>query len=205
MISELLPEEKRRLHELEVSLADLERGNPSVQVSDIQLGLQEMKLRLDELEKLALKESKTRRDDFRRRVTHLKNSHEHIRISFENYIRRRETSQYGTQKSELFGNRDIEDGSMLDAEVKENLSLSRSNKMVNEYLQIGQDTLNNLMEQKDRLKNIQRGALDILNYLGISNSMMRTVERREKVDRYIVFAGMFFITILLFLIWWYIL
>ena len=46
MISEILPEEKRRLHELEVKLGELERGNPSVDAVDVTIGLDEITNRL---------------------------------------------------------------------------------------------------------------------------------------------------------------
>jgi hypothetical protein len=43
-----------------------------------------------------------------------------------------------------------------------------------------------------------------MNYLGLSTTIMNVVERREVVDKYIVYGGMVGITTLLFLIWWYV-
>lgn len=50
----------------------------------------------------------------------------------------------------------------------------------------------------------QRKVFDIVNYLGLSTTIMNVVERREVVDKYIVYGGMVGITTLLFLIWWYV-
>jgi len=75
--------------------------------------------------------------------------------------------------------------------------------MINNYLAIGQETLSNLVSQKERLKGVQKTTLDMLNYLGISNSLMRSVERRDSVDKWIVYIGMFLILLLLFyLLYW---
>jgi Golgi SNAP receptor complex protein 2 len=75
--------------------------------------------------------------------------------------------------------------------------------MINNYLAIGQETLSSLMSQRDRLKGVQKKTLDMLNYLGISNSLMRSVERRDNVDKWIVYIGMILILLLVFyLLFW---
>ena len=86
-ISEILPEEKRRLHELELKLVELEKDN-NVQASDIYIGLNDMLLRLEELDKLVTREPKGKRDDYRRRVLHLRNSHQHIKNSLDSIVKR---------------------------------------------------------------------------------------------------------------------
>jgi Golgi SNAP receptor complex protein 2 len=201
MLSELIAEDKRRICELEQQLAEFERGGRNVYASDISLGLEEMTRRLDELEKQANKESKARRDDMRRRVQHLKNSHSHIKQSLDNLIKRRETSRFENEKRELFGNSN-EDYSNIDLEMAEGDSLSRSSNMINNYIATGREALNELLNQKDRLKGVQKKVLDILNLLGISGSIMRAVERRDVFDKWLVYIGIILITLLLFFVWW---
>ena len=75
--------------------------------------------------------------------------------------------------------------------------------MLNEYIATGQETLSELLGQRDRLKGVQRKVLDIMNYLGLSSSIMRAVEKREIFDKYIVYAGMIIILIIIFIIWYY--
>lgn len=204
MIAELLPEEKRKLHDLEQQFIELERGNTIISASDIYMGLNEMVYRLDELDKLVQKESKTRRDDFRRRVQHLRTTYTHIRSSLDNLVRRKDRSNFDANKRDLFAeaNHNIEAGD-IEAEIAEGSSLQRSSKMMNDYLAIGQETLSDLMSQKERLKGIQRKAFDILNSLGIANALMKAVEGRDSVDKWIVYGGMIFILILIFLVWMY--
>jgi Golgi SNAP receptor complex protein 2 len=204
MLSELLPEEKRKLHELEQQLIELERGNATIHASDISIGLNEMSARLDELDKLVLKEPKARRDDCRRRVQHLRTTYAHIRDSLQNLVRRKDRSRYDANRRDLFAesNRNIEAGD-IEAELAENSSLQRSGRMLNEYIAVGQETMSNLMSQKERLKGIQRKAFDILNSLGIANTLMRAVERRDSVDQWIVYGGMVFIVVLIVLVYIY--
>jgi Golgi SNAP receptor complex protein 2 len=202
MISELLPEDKRRLSELDQQLAELERVNTAIQVSDISLGLQEMNIRLEELDKIASRESKSHRDDYKRRVASLRNTHNHIRSSLEAYMRRKGISMHEMNRAELFGNTDIEVGAK-DEDIAEHSSLSQSERMVREYIAVGQSALGELVSQRDRLKNVQRKVLDILNYLGLSNSIMRMVEGRDRVDSILVMSGAALIMLLLFCIWYF--
>jgi golgi SNAP receptor complex member 2 len=202
-VSELLPEEKRRLHELELQLGEVERNSLTVRASDVSLGLNEMSMRLDELDKLVQNEPIKRREDCRRRILHLRNTHQHIKASLDNWVRRNNQYDLGAQKRALFGNADIEGGKVTDAEIAENASLQSSARMMNDYIAIGQETLSNLISQKDRIKNVQRKVFDILNYLGLSNSIMRVVERRDIVDKWIVYIGMVLIIALLIFVYMY--
>ena len=77
---------------------------------------------------------------------------------------------------------------VLDNYAAESSSLSRSNRMANEYLETGREALQSLVGQRERLKGAHQKALDMLNLLGISQSVMRVMQRRNITDRYIVYA-----------------
>lgn len=206
MISELLPEEKRRLFELEQQLYHLESGNSLIRVTDISLGLNEMAKKIEELEKLANQEPKGRREDYKRRIQHLRSSHGHVRAGLDNFSKTNNSYQFDQQRQELFGKAPIrpdEENPYYDIEVAEQSSIHRSSKMVGDYIKTGQETLQELFSQRERLKGIQRKAFDVMNYLGISNTIMRAAERRDSVDRWIVFGGMVLILILLYFIIFY--
>jgi Ca2+/Na+ antiporter len=51
---------------------------------------------------------------------------------------------------------------------------------------------------------VQSKVLDMLNYLGISNTMMKTVEQRDFIDKIILFTCMVFTVVLLFALWWFV-
>ena len=205
MLSELIAEDKRRVFELEAQLVEYEKGtNKAVQASDIQLGLEEMGKRLVELERQANNESKSRRDDMRRRVSHLRSTHTHVKQSLEVIMRRRDSQKYESARRDLFGDTsgDGQSNVNIDLEMAESASLDRSSNMVNTYIAQGQETLNELLEQKDRLKNIQRKVFDIMNYLGISQNIIKAVEKRDFTDKWIVFIGMIIVSLFLLVLWW---
>ena len=198
MISEMLPEDKRRLNELELQLVELERGNPRIDPMDIKIGLDEMNNRLGELDRLVNNEPKSRRDEFRRRVQHLKTTHGHIKCSYEIYAR-----QSGNQnlRAALFsGAIQTGDECSLDLEMAEAGSLDRSNSMVKDYIFQGQETLQELIQQRERMKGVQKKVLDIANYLGLSNAIMKAVGDREKVDAIITYGAMVLILMLVVVI-----
>ena len=203
MISEILPEEKRKLNELEYQLTQYEANSSGISPSDIYAGLKEMDFRILELEKLADKESKTRREDYRRRIQQLKNTHQHIKSSIDLIVRRRYPNGYLEQRQQLFAGADIEGQSVGYSQAAMDItnSLDRSSGMVNSYIEIGQHTLTELISQKERMKNVHRKVLDMMNYLGLSNSIMKAVENRDTFDRLIVYGGMIFIVLLLLFIW----
>lgn len=50
---------------------------------------------------------------------------------------------------------------------------------------------------------VQRKVFDILNYLGLSNRIMKMAEQRDTIDKWIVFIGMFLICALIFGLWYF--
>jgi golgi SNAP receptor complex member 2 len=202
-LSELLPEEKRRLHELELRFNEVEKGSSYSHINDVSLGLSEMCMRFDQLDKLVLSEPKDRREDCKRRITHLRNSHQHIKVSLDSWIRRNSSYNFDAQKKVLFGGADLEGGTMRDAVIAESKSLDNSTRMMNDYIASGKETLGNLLAQRERLKSVQRKVFDILNYLGLSNTIIKNVERRDFVDKWLVFVGMIFILLLIGVIYFY--
>jgi golgi SNAP receptor complex member 2 len=92
-------------------------------------------------------------------------------------------------------------GSVIDAYAEEGSSIVRSQRMVGEYLSSGQAALASLADQRHRLKGVQRKVLDIANIMGVSNSLLRMSERREGLDKLLVYGGMLFICGLLFWAW----
>lgn len=69
-------------------------------------------------------------------------------------------------------------------------SLATSSGMVNELLASGQASLSSLVGQRQRMRWVNRKMLDIGNKIGLSNSTMRMIERRDATDAYLVFGGM---------------
>jgi len=77
----------------------------------------------------------------------------------------------------------------VDDLMEEGQSLGRSANQMDELMETGRASLDSLRQQRERLKNTHRNALTMLNKLGLSNSVMRMIESREKNDRVVLAVG----------------
>lgn len=80
-------------------------------------------------------------------------------------------------------------------------SVATSNQVLEDIFGQGSAILAGMSSQRDRLKRAQRKMLDVLNSLGVSENLLRAAERRMKMDKWIVYIGMFVITIVLYFTW----
>lgn len=69
-------------------------------------------------------------------------------------------------------------------------SLANSHGMVSELLASGQDNLSALVGQRSRMRWVNRKMFDIGNKIGLSNSTMKMIEKRDAMDAYLVLGGM---------------
>lgn len=165
------------------------------------------------------------RQEMYRKLQHLRSNYNHIKFSMENRMKLKDRVSFDSQRKELLqgasgSSRDIsldlaESGSLdrfgriytLQCNLCKfrlcKLFMIRSGQKLNEYIAVGQESLNELLSQRDRLKGVQRKVFDILNYLGISNRIIKMAEQREYIDKWIVYIGMLLITILIFVLWYF--
>lgn len=78
--------------------------------------------------------------------------------------------------------------------------LQSAGRNVDEMLGAGSSILEGLRDQGSLLKSAHKRVLDLTSTLGMSNTIMRLVERRGQQDKYILIAGMFLVLLLLYLI-----
>ena len=78
--------------------------------------------------------------------------------------------------------------------------LQRSHRHMDDMLSHGQIMLENLRDQRVTLKGIQKKVLDVASVLGMSNTVMRLIERRSEGDKYILFGGMAATCIIMYLV-----
>ena len=91
----------------------------------------------------------------------------------------------------------------VDHALSHHSRLSESHRNVDDLLTSGTHILSNLREQRVSLKGVQKRVLDIANTLGLSNTVLRLIERRTYQDKFILFGGMFLTCVIMFLIWRY--
>jgi Golgi SNAP receptor complex protein 2 len=85
--------------------------------------------------------------------------------------------------------------------AEESHSLGSSQNMVGELLMSGQAQLSSLIDQKRRMRGVKRMVLNIGNTIGLSQKTMRMIEKRDANDMYLVFAGMFVTSIVIYIVW----
>lgn len=87
---------------------------------------------------------------------------------------------------------------MIDHALQHNNSLQNANRGMDDLLGSGQTILDNLKEQRGTLKSAHKKVLDLMNTLGLSNTVMRLIERRTYQDKFILYGGMIFTCVIMF-------
>lgn len=90
-----------------------------------------------------------------------------------------------------------------DADAAAASSVQSSKRMVQEALATGGAALAAMAGQRDTLKRAQRKALDVVHGLGLSDSLLRLIERRQKVDAALAYGGMAVVTLVVLWAWWH--
>jgi len=95
------------------------------------------------------------------------------------------TTQFTTNEA----GRESETSIMIDRALEHQTSLARTNRYMDDMLGQGASILENLREQRGTLKSAQKKMLDVFNTLGMSNTVIRLIERRSQGDKYILIGG----------------
>ncbi|XP_051114118.1 membrin-11-like [Andrographis paniculata] len=148
--------------------------------------------------------SKPQRDLWKRKIEQVSEEADSFRASLDKYqLRQQKRIQEAQERAELLG-RASGDSHVLrifDDEAQAVESVRRSSRVLEESFATGVAILNKYSEQRDHLKRAQRKALDVVNTLGLSNSLLKLIERRSRVDKWIKYAGMV-LTIVILIVFW---
>lgn len=149
--------------------------------------------------------AKSQRDLWKRKVEQVVEEAESFRTSLDKYISRHQKRMQEVQeRAELLGRANGESSHILrifDEEAQAVQSVRNSSRMLEEAYATGVAVLSKYSEQRDHLKRAQRKALDVMNTLGLSNTLLRLIERRNRVDKWIKYVGMVF-TIIIVIVFW---
>ncbi|KAL9843256.1 putative GOSR2/Membrin/Bos1 [Arabidopsis thaliana] len=136
---------------------------------------------------------KSQRDLWRRKTEQVGEEAEYLNLSLEKYMSRNQRKMLeAKERADLLGRASGEGAHILqifDEEAQAMSSVKNSKRMLEESFSSGVAILSKYAEQRDRLKSAQRKALDVLNTVGLSNSVLRLIERRNRVDTWIKYAG----------------
>ncbi|XP_057447382.1 membrin-11-like [Lotus japonicus] len=144
---------------------------------------------------------KPQRDLWRRKVEQIAEEAESLKESLDKFnLRNQKRISEAKERAELLGraNGDSHVMRIFDEEAQAMQSVRTSARELENANAIGEAILSSIHGQRERLKSAHRKALDILNTVGISNSVLRLIERRNRVDQWIKYAGMLLTVIFLF-------
>ncbi|XP_067142368.1 Golgi SNAP receptor complex member 2 [Centruroides vittatus] len=199
---------KSLIDELNRTFVRLERCSPDECKSieeEIQIRIDRITSNNEQLELLTNKEPPSRKQNAKLRVDQLKYDCQHYQAALRNFqLKRLNVEQQQRDREELLSRRftpnDQATSIMIDHALQHNNSLNNAHRGVDELIMSGSNVLNNLRDQRGSLKGIHKKILDIANTLGMSNTVMRLIEKRTYQDKFILFGGMFLTCVVMFLV-----
>lgn len=149
--------------------------------------------------------SKGQRDLWKRKVEQVAEEVDSLKESLDRLsMRQQRRMQEVRERAELM-QRANGDGEhvlrIFDSEAQAMQSARNSHMMLEEAYETGVAVLAKYADQRDRLKRAQRKALDILNTVGLSNSVLKLIERRHRVDKWVAYAGMIITVVVVYTFW----
>eukprot|EP01137_Pigoraptor_chileana_P012475 Opistho-2@64900 len=142
------------------------------------------------------REPASRRHVAKTRISQLQQDLQGLQTAFSHYNNRKNAKESeAKEREELLHrrfkpNEDDDTTIMIDAAIKENSQLRRADAGMDAILGSGSSILESLHRQRSTLKGARRRLLDIANTLGLSNTVMRFIERRGAQDKWILIGGM---------------
>ena len=195
-VNELFPRVQKLKYDLQQQLREVEAGRMSA--TDMQLGLETLQRQCEDLESLAEKEVK-RKEEWRKKIADVRETHLWLSEQLRRWRAHHERAALEeAERQELLGRNQLP-MSILGALDEEGQSYSRSNNKMAGLLESASANMAELANQREMLKGTQRRVLDMLTTLGVSSSTIRIIERRNIVDKMIVYGGMAVTMLLLYL------
>lgn len=199
------------IQEVQVDLGRYERATGSqipLVEGEIQAHIDLVVSNCERLDILVTKEPPTRRSNAKMKADQLKYDCQHLQaalrqLQHKRYLREQEDRDREALLTRRFERNDAEHTVAIDEELHHNTRLTSANREMDNLLGYGSSILTNLKDQRFTLKNAHKKILDIANTLGLSNTVMRFIERRTTQDKYILYTGMIVTCIIMFLAWKY--
>ncbi|KAJ8264558.1 hypothetical protein GJAV_G00150680 [Gymnothorax javanicus] len=187
----------KQIHEVQSSMGHLERADQnSVHLveNELQARIDQIFSVLEKLEILASKEPPNRRQNAKLRVDQLKYDVQHLQTALRNfqhrrYMREAQEREREELMSRTFTTNDADTSIPIDETLQFNSSLHNAHKDMDNLLGSGGSILDGLRDQRNTLKSSHKKMLDVANMLGLSNTVMRLIEKRAFQDKFIMMGG----------------
>ncbi|KAL7578065.1 hypothetical protein ACA910_015000 [Epithemia clementina (nom. ined.)] len=199
------------------------RGSSNSTTADLFMVLEDLDRQLNIMEEeLVLRESPGQREKWKRKIGDLKQVSAHLREqgqAAERHYQQQQQQQksssssstYQSERQELLLRRrkgNTNDSSSTPSTesdlhwlASEGESLESSHRLVNSLIDQGSANLSNLVRQRQQLRSVRGMLHNMGNRLGLTQSTMRIVERRDITDAYLVAACMAVTCLVFYLVW----
>lgn len=172
---------------------------------EIEQNLEKVSSNCDRLTILINKEPPQKKQSARIKVDQLTYDLRHLKTGFSNYQHRKMMREQEEREREELLNRRFTTNSgetsiMIDHALQHNTSLQNADRGISDLLSSGSSILTSLRDQRLTLKGAHKRILDIASTLGLSNTVMRLIDKRATQDKWIVFGGMIVTCIIMFLV-----
>lgn len=196
-VNEIFPRVQKLKYDLQQQLREVEAKR--MPPADMELGLDALRKQYELLEMLAEKEVH-RREEWRQKILDVKEAHSWLVQQLQRWRQHHDREALEeAERRELFGQYQLP-SSVMSALSEEGDSYMRSSNRMAGLLESAGSSLTELTSQREMLKGTQRKVLDMLTTLGVSSSTIRIIERRNVVDKMIVYGGMLITALLLYLV-----
>lgn len=88
----------------------------------------------------------------------------------------------------------------IDETLQFNESLQSAHRGMDDLIGSGTNILQGLRDQRVTLKGTHKKILDVANMLGLSNTVMRLIEKRAFQDKFLMLGGMAVTCVIMFLV-----
>eukprot|EP00245_Coleochaete_scutata_P006488 TRINITY_DN20950_c0_g1_i1.p1 TRINITY_DN20950_c0_g1~~TRINITY_DN20950_c0_g1_i1.p1 ORF type:complete len:233 (+),score=42.90 TRINITY_DN20950_c0_g1_i1:91-789(+) len=208
-----LREGLERLERLEVAHSSPRAHGTSPRIFSSPDLTQSLKSKLGELQRLSAEMdrmwrtqvAKGQREIWKRKLEQVAEEADSLKLGLDKYMGREHSRQMEVaDRADLMRRTTGDAGRALqefDAEAQAMQSAKQSSRYLDEAIETGVNILAKYGVQRDRLKAAQRKALDILNTVGLSSSLLRAIDRRQYTDRWIAYGGMILTLIVVIAVW----
>nr|XP_033775111.1 Golgi SNAP receptor complex member 2 isoform X2 [Geotrypetes seraphini] len=198
----------KQVHEIQLHMGRLETSDKqSVHLveNEVQARIDQIFSNLERLEILSSKEPPSKRQNAKLRVDQLKYDVQHLQTALKNFQHRRyNQEQQEKEREELltrtYTTNDSDTTIPIDETLQFNTSLHNAHRGMDELLGSGSSILDGLRDQRRTLKGTQKKILDVANMLGLSNTVMRLIEKRAFQDKCIMIGGMLLTFVVMYLV-----
>lgn len=193
-IGELFPKCRKLAYDARQQLA-LQQNTGQ---SNLALVLEELNRQLSYMDELALRETPASRTSWKRKIAELRKESATLE-KHQSTV----SNRHQTERDELLRRRKRHQGNTGDMQnlATESESLEKSNVAVMDLVQTAEASFENLREQRQRLRGVTRVVADMGNALGLTQTTMKIIERRDITDAYLVAACMVVTLIVLYVTW----